>query len=47
MKNIYLLIFVSVFLSGCSTFVPILGSERGWGDASKIQVLDDISVSGL
>lgn len=47
MKTTHLLLSTAILLSGCSTFVPILGSERGWGDASQIKVLDDISVSGL
>jgi ATP-dependent protease ClpP protease subunit len=45
------LLAVATLISGCSTltptFVPILGSNRGWSDASKIKVIHDISVSDL
>ena len=45
MKSSFFLI--ASLISGCSTFIPILGSNRGWSDESKIKVIQDISVSDL
>lgn len=42
-----LLVSGSFLIAGCSTFVPILGSSRGWSDASDIRVIEDITASGL
>lgn len=38
---------MALLTTSCSTFVPILGSNRGWSDESDIRILHDISVSNL
>lgn len=47
MKTFSLLVPALCLVASCSTFVPILGSNRGWQDASAIKVLEDVTVSGL
>lgn len=47
MKKFLLLTPLVLLIASCSTFVPILGSSRGWKDASEIKVIEDITVSGL